>query len=85
MRRSRWTRRQLQSELRRRDLFPPTSFTMGYSIRQEITAGDLTRELTLIPLKDASRGWHEFEHALAMEHERTRPGQPFVRYLVPPS
>jgi len=74
-----WTQDDLQYELRRRETRLP-AWIHGMT-KQEITARDLAAELQLIPATDRDREWYEWELALAVEHERSRPGVPFVRYI----
>jgi hypothetical protein len=83
---SRWTRQELRFELRRRKMFPPTSHARGHTVAQNITASDLEAELALVPTSHPDRGWHEWELALAREHERLHPvGVPFTRYIERPN
>jgi hypothetical protein len=77
----RWTRAQLQHELRRREMFPPSTFEWGWTVPQEVTSCALDAELALIPTTHPRREWLEWEWALAVEHERMWPGKPFIRYI----
>ena len=76
---SKWTRQELERELRRRAMYPATSEALGYTVPQHVTAAELEAELATMAADDKNREWREFELALAREHERLHPGVPFVR------
>ena len=78
----RWTRRELRMELGRRALFPATTDELGYTIPQKVTAAELEAELSAMPADAKNRAWHEWELALARDHERLTPGVPFIRSVV---
>ena len=73
----------LDRELRRRQMFPPTSVQMHPDeVREEwTTVAALEAEFCATPLDHSERGWREWELALAKRQAAREPARRFYRVV----
>ena len=73
-----WTSRELDDELRRRDIFPP----WDRGLRAEYTTADKLRtELDATPVTSDWYEWRRWDLALAERQARRAPGREFFRIV----